>query len=64
MGSFCSKLCSKSSTHEGGHTVLNNNTLGGEPGPNPIDLRAAAAGAAYRRQQAVKISLIIKNSSF
>lgn len=69
MGSLysklCSKLCSKISTHEGGHTVLNNNTLGGEAdGPKPSDPRTAAAEAAQRRVEAVKISPTMKNSSF
>jgi len=56
MGSLysklCSELCSKPSTHEGGHTILNNNTLGGQAvndGANPSDPRVAAAEAAERR---------------
>lgn len=51
-------LCSKPSTHEGGHTVLGssaNNTLGGSNAgrPAPPDRRLAAAEAAERRKQAV-----------
>jgi len=56
MGSLCSKLslCSKFSTHQGGHTVLGQgSTVGGEAegpnDPNPSDPRAAAAAAAERR---------------
>jgi hypothetical protein len=62
MGSLYSKLCSKISTHEGGHTVLNNNTLGGEA--DGSDPRTAAANAALRRAEAVKIFPIMKSSSF
>ena len=60
MGSLysklCAELCSKSSTHEGGHTILNHNTVGGEvDGSNPSNPRAAAAEAAERRAKVVKI---------
>jgi len=53
---LCSNLCSKSSTHEGGHTVLNSNTLGGGEvdDANPLDHRDAAAKAAERRATAAK----------
>ncbi|KAF9056187.1 hypothetical protein BJ165DRAFT_1398916 [Panaeolus papilionaceus] len=52
-------LCSKPSTHEGGHTVLGssaNNTLGGSNAgrPAPPDRRLAAAEAAERRKQAAQ----------
>jgi len=46
MGSLCSKF----STHQGGHTVLGQgSTVGDEADPNPVDPRAAAAAAAERR---------------
>ncbi|KAF4572898.1 hypothetical protein AB1N83_000459 [Pleurotus pulmonarius] len=49
-------LCSKSSTHSGGHTVLGSTgSVGTRPAPgasSPPDPRAAAAAAAERRQQA------------
>ena len=63
---LCSDLCSKSSTHEGAHTVLNNheNTLGseaqGSDSLNPPNPGAAAAAAAERRLKEVYIFLIMK----
>jgi len=49
MGSLYSKLCSKSSTLEGGHTVL-----GEADSPKPSDPRAAAANAAELRLSAAQ----------
>jgi len=47
-------ICSKSSVHEGGHTLLGpSNTAA--PNATPSDPRTAAAQAAERRIQAVSI---------
>ncbi|KAF8807423.1 hypothetical protein BYT27DRAFT_7189503 [Phlegmacium glaucopus] len=42
-------LCSKSSAHEGGHTVLGSGDAGSSSLNRPSDPRAAAAEAAERR---------------
>lgn len=52
-------ICSKSSVHEGGHTLLGsgaaNTAPSTRPNPAPSDPRTAAAQAAERRIQAVSI---------
>ncbi|KIM48185.1 hypothetical protein M413DRAFT_439904 [Hebeloma cylindrosporum] len=48
-------ICSKSSVHEGGHTLLGsgaaNTAAPTRPNPAPSDPRTAAAQAAERRMQ-------------
>lgn len=48
-------LCSKSSTHEGGHTILGPGDAGSTSLNRP-DPRAAAAEAAERRVKLVRFS--------
>lgn len=68
MGSLYSKLCSKSSAYEGGHTVIGSNTVGG-PGTGNADRPAnpglAALEAAESRLKMVEgFSQIMKSSTF